>query len=92
MSEIATPKRKTKEMFSAISFVNRAKENTIFEICIDNEWHYDLNREKAISLIVDYEIKMTADTSEIIDEPWHADVMEFWPSKCEDNTIELIIL
>lgn len=79
-------------MFSAISFVNRAKKGTKFEICIDNEWHYDLDREKAKSLIVDYEIKMTADALDITNETWHADVMYFWPSEYEPNLLVMTIL
>lgn len=72
-------------MLNAKSFVIRSQENILFNICIDNEWYDGCTREKAFELIREYENKYKF-------EPWIGEVMNWFISNVDENTVVMEIL
>lgn len=80
----------------AYAMIYNANEDTLFNICFDNEWKDQLTKEQALEFIIEYEQKQTHECKDLgvmnKDEWWKADVMCWFISKSEDNTIVMTIL
>lgn len=77
-------------MFKAISFVNRAKDDTIFDIIVDNEWIDDCDKEKAFKVISEYEANMTNKRWIEDHEEWIAEVTDWFIAKSDGNVVMTI--
>lgn len=71
---------------SAISFVNRAKDDTRFDIKIDNKWHIDLNADSAITVLVNYECEQME-----LALDWDAEIMD-WGVSPIDSAVWMVVL